>query len=106
MNTFGRAACACSLAAISVVLRVSSTRSGETSSEAQPSTPPVRSWIGRNRSAAWARSSTARAKNSSSPDLPARASSAICASYALPAPIAFSKMVGFEVRPVTEYSAM
>jgi hypothetical protein len=80
MKTFGRAVCARSFAAISMVLRVSSMSSGETSSETQPSTPPVRSWTGRNRSAARARSSTARTKNSSSPARPPRASSAICAS--------------------------
>ena len=44
---------------------------GETSSETQPSTPSVRSWMGRKRSAACVRSSSASSKNSASPDLPA-----------------------------------
>jgi hypothetical protein len=45
-------------------------RSGETSSETHPSTPLVRSQIGRNRSAACAKSSIASSKNSVSPDFP------------------------------------
>ena len=35
-----------------MVPAVSSASRGETSSDTQPSTPPVASWIGRNRSAA------------------------------------------------------
>ena len=45
---------------------VSWASSGETSSDTQPSTPSVRSKIGRNRSAAWVRSASASSKNSSS----------------------------------------
>ena len=51
------------------VRAVSYARRGETSSETQPSTPLVRSWTGRNRSAARVRSSSARSKNSASPRL-------------------------------------
>ena len=49
---------------------VSCASRGETSSDTHPSTPLVGSWIGRNRSAACLRSSSASSKNSASPDLP------------------------------------
>ena len=52
------------------VLAVSYASSGDTSNDTQPSTPPVASWIGRKRSAAWVRSSSASSKNNASPDLP------------------------------------
>jgi hypothetical protein len=46
---------------------VSFAKSGDTSIETQPSTPPVRSNTGRNRSAARRRSSSAKSTNSPSP---------------------------------------
>ena len=70
MNRFGRPARACSSLAAARVLAVSWASSGDTSSDTQPSTPSVRSQIGRNRSAARVRSSSASSKNSASPDLP------------------------------------
>ena len=83
MKRLGRPARACrSLASASVVL-VSCASNGETSSDTQPSTPLVRSWMGRNRSAALVMSSMASSKNKSSPDFP-------CAS--------FSRIAGIVVR--------
>jgi hypothetical protein len=102
MNRFLRAACACRLAAAWIVPRVSLTSSGDTSSDTQPSTPPLASCAGRNMSAACCRSSTASAKNRSSVERPSRAICAIASSYASPWPIAFSKIVGLDVSPVTE----
>jgi hypothetical protein len=70
MKRLGRAARAwraLAAARVSAVLRASR---GETSSDTQPSTPFVRSWIGRKRSAACRRSSIANSKKSASPDLP------------------------------------
>ena len=65
----------------------------------------VRSWTGRNRSAARDRSSIASSKNSASPD--ARLTQpAIAASYQVLLATAFSKIVGLEVRPVTDSSSM
>ena len=55
------------------VLFVSWARSGETSSDTQPSTPSVRAKTGWNRSAARVRSASASGKNRSSPDLAADA---------------------------------
>ena len=51
-------------------------------------------------------SSSASSKKSASPDLPLRNFSAIAASYAVLFLIAWSKIVGFEVSPVTESSSM
>ena len=70
MRRFGRPARACRALAAARVLPVSCASSGDTSSDTQPSTPRVRSQIGRNRSAARVRSSSASSKNRSSPDLP------------------------------------
>jgi len=61
------------LRAASMVDFVSSANSGDTSIDTQPSTPPVRSNTGRNRSAARLRSSSAKSTNSPSPLAPARA---------------------------------
>src|SRR4029453_2014882 len=61
---------ACRALAAASVLAVSCASRGETSSDTQPSTPAVRSQIGRNRSAARVRSSSASSKKSSSPALP------------------------------------
>ena len=69
MKRLGRPAVAWSVFATSRVRALSSASSGETSSETQPSTPSVASWIGRNRSAARLRSSTASSKNRSSTGL-------------------------------------
>ena len=81
MNRFGRLAFACSALASATVLAVSCASSGDTSSDTQPSTPAVRSWIGANSSAACARSSIASSKNSASPDLPAPTRRRISSSY-------------------------
>ena len=75
MNRFGRAAFAKRSLAAAMVLAVSWASSGDTSRETQPSTPSVRSQIGRKTSAARRRSSSAISKKSASPDLP-------CASFA------------------------
>src|SRR5665213_3802242 len=70
INRLGRRARRCSCATASTVSVASFASNGETSSDTQPSTPSVRSWIGRKRSAAWVKSSSASSKNSASPDLP------------------------------------
>ena len=90
MNRFGRAALAWSRAASRIVPAVSSARSGLTSIETKPSTPLVRSYTGRNRSAAFVRSSSASSKNVLSVSWLEAASFAIAASYAAEPPIAFS----------------
>src|SRR6266404_1954477 len=102
MRRLGRKARACRDLAAAMVLWVSYARSGETSSETQPSTPRVRSQVERNRSAARVTSSSASSKNSSSPDLPSLIFLRMAASYAVLFLIAWSKMVGFEVSPVTD----
>ena len=51
-------------------------------------------------------SSSASSKNSASPDLPLFSFSRIAASYAGLFLMAWSKMVGFEVSPVTDRSSM
>jgi len=51
-------------------------------------------------------SSSATSKKSSSPDLPFARPARIAASYAELFLIAFSKIVGFDVSPVTESSSM
>ena len=71
MKRLRRPARACSSLATASVVFVSYARSGETSSDTKPSTPQVRSWTGRKRSAAWVMSSSASSKKSASPDLPA-----------------------------------
>ena len=75
---------ACSSLAAASVPGVSCASSGETSSETQPSTPLVRSWTGRNRSAARLRSSSANSKNNFSPDLPSASLVLISSSKSLP----------------------
>ncbi len=57
MNRLLMSAMACRAFTSRIVPAESSTRSGETSSDAQPSTPSVRSWAGQNSSAARCRSS-------------------------------------------------
>lgn len=66
MNRLGRAARACSRAAAWMVPAVSFARSGETSSDTQPSSPPLASKVDRNRSAASVTSSSASSKKMSS----------------------------------------
>ena len=51
-------------------------------------------------------SSSARSKNSASPDLPFSSFSRIGASYAVLFLMAWSKIVGFDVSPVTDSSSM
>jgi hypothetical protein len=51
-------------------------------------------------------SSSAISKNSCSPDRPLFSRARIDSSYAAPLLIAWSKMVGFDVSPVTDSSAM
>ena len=70
MRKLGRPARAWSALAAARVPAVSRASRGETSRDTQPSTPSVRSWIGRKRSAACRRSSIASSKNNVSPDLP------------------------------------
>ncbi len=70
IRRFGRPKRPYSVLAAASVRAVSWTSSGDTSSDTQPSTPRVRSQMGRNRSAARVRSSRASSKNRSSPDLP------------------------------------
>ena len=103
---FRRDARACRSRAAASVLLVSWASVGETSSDTQPSTPCVRSQIGRNRSAAQVRSSSASSKNKPSPDLPSLAFARMAESYAELFLMAWSKMVGFEVSPVTDSSSM
>ena len=69
-----------SSAACSIDFSASSARSGETSSETQPSTRSVRSWIGSNSFAARFRSVSASSKKSCSPSAPELRSSVICSS--------------------------
>ena len=65
MKRLGSAALArCRSLAAARVLAVSCASSGDTSRDTHPSTPFVRSWIGRNRSAARVRSSSASSKKS------------------------------------------
>ena len=71
MNRLGRPARACSSLATASVVLVSRASSGDTSSDTKPSTPSVRSYTGRKRSAARVMSSSASSKKSASPDLPA-----------------------------------
>ncbi len=106
MYRMGRAACLWMRSAASSVVLVSFASSGETSMETQPSNPAVRSNTGRNKSAARRRSSSANSTNSSSPFKPACAFWRMPASYAAVLPMASSKMVGFDVRPVTDSSSM
>jgi hypothetical protein len=80
MKRFGRPARANSSLAAASVLAVSWARSGDTSSDTQPSTPAVRSLIGRNRSAARVRSSSASSKKRSSPRRPFASPSRMAAS--------------------------
>ena len=80
MKRFRRFARAKSSLAAARVLAVSCARSGDTSSETQPSTVFVRSQIGRKTSAARVMSSSARSKKSASPDFPVARSSRIAAS--------------------------
>ncbi len=82
MKRFGRPARACRSFACASVVLVSYASSGETSSETQPSTPQVRWWIGRKRSAASVRSSSASSKKSLSPDLPSLSFLRMAGSYA------------------------
>ncbi len=70
MNTFGLAARTNRSLASRSVLAVSCASRGETSSDTRPSTPSVLSCTGRNRSAAWLMSASARSKKSASPDFP------------------------------------
>src|SRR6516164_8585562 len=62
--------------------------------------------MGRNKSAARVTSSSARSKNSCSPDLPFDSPARMLASYAELPLMAWSKIVGFEVSPVTDSSSM
>src|SRR6516164_7116204 len=62
--------------------------------------------MGRNRSAARVTSSSARSKNSCSPALPLDSPARMLASYAVLPLMAWSKIVGFEVSPVTDSSSM
>ena len=71
MWRLGRPARAKSSFAAFTVSAVSWARRGDTSRDTKPSTPFVRAWTGRNRSAARVRSSRARSKNSASPVRPA-----------------------------------
>ena len=70
MNRLGRRARAKSFLAAAMVRAVSCASSGDTSNDTHPSTPPVRLYTGRNRSAARVRSSKAKSKKRRSPDLP------------------------------------
>src|SRR6516162_2496396 len=62
--------------------------------------------MGRNKSAARVTSSSARSKNSCSPALPFDSPARMLASYAELPLMAWSKIVGFEVSPVTDSSSM
>ena len=70
MKRLGRSARAWRALAAARVPAVLRASKGETSKDTQPSTPSVRSWIGRKRSAACCRSSIANSKKRASPDLP------------------------------------
>ena len=80
MNRFGRAARAYRSRAASRVAAAFRASRGETSSDTHPSTPSLRSWMGRNRSAACVRSSRASSKKSASPDFPSATFRRIAAS--------------------------
>jgi hypothetical protein len=101
-NTFGRAALRWSSFAWVTVAAPSWASSGETSIDTNPSKPAVRWWTGAKTSAARTMSCRASSKSSSSPERPARASLPISASYAPVREMAPSRIVGFEVSPVTE----
>jgi len=79
---------------------------GETSSDTDPSTPAVRSWIGRERSAARVRSSRASSKKSSSPRRPFASFSAMAVALSASVLYRVVEIVGFEVSPVTDSSSM
>jgi hypothetical protein len=68
INRLGRAARECRYATAAMVLRVSWTRSGDTSRDAHPSTPFVFCQMGLNKSAALVMSSRASSKKRSSLD--------------------------------------
>jgi hypothetical protein len=80
MKTFGRSTAACRRCAASEVAWVSNAIRGETSIEAQPSTPSVRSHTGRRKSAAARMSSIAMSKKRSSSLRPAAAPARIASS--------------------------
>jgi hypothetical protein len=62
--------------------------------------------MGRNNFAARVRSSIANSKNRFSSDVPSFGPLRIAASYAVLFLMAWSKIVGFEVSPVTDSSSM
>jgi hypothetical protein len=66
----------------------------------------VRSKVARNKSAARVISSSASSKKILSPDSPCFSALRIAPSYASLFLIAWSKIVGFDVRPVTDISSM
>ena len=96
MNKFGRPARSNNSLTAETVRAVSWASSGETSSETQPSTPLVRSWVGRNKSAARVISSSASSRNSGSTVSPSRSFSRIAGSYAVLFLMAWSKIVGLK----------
>jgi len=106
MSTFGRPAARADLARRRACSRCRKARSGDTSSDTHPSTPFVLSQMGRKRSAARVRSSRASSKNSGSPALPSLTFWRIAASYAALFLMAWSKIVGLDVSPVTDSSSM
>src|SRR6185312_16390816 len=106
IRRLGRAARANRSLAAESVLAVSCASVGDTSNDTHPSTPFVSSKMGRKRSAARVRSSRASSKKTSSLDSCFANFLTIVASYAVLFLIAWSKMVGFEVSPVTDRSLM
>jgi hypothetical protein len=92
--------------AADTVLAVSYASKGDTSNDTQPSTPFDWLWTGWNKAAARVRSSSANSKKSASPDFPRVNFSRIEASYAVLFLMAWSKIVGFDVKPVTDRSRM
>src|SRR6185437_12210137 len=79
---------------------------GDTSNDTHPSTPLVSSKMVRKRSAARVRSSSASSKKISSDEALFDDFREIAASYAALFLIAWSKIVGFDVSPVTDRSSM
>src|SRR5215831_19009649 len=73
MNTFGRAARRNNSFVDVTVVEVLCASKGETSIDTQPSTPSVRSYVGRNKSAACVMSSSAKSKKIASVSFPLRA---------------------------------
>ena len=103
--TFGRDTVFQSRCASAIVAAESCAAAGETSIDTKPSWPFAASYTGRKMSHAARTSSVSTSSNiSHAVQLPAASLS--CASYAVPCASAFSKIVGFDVIPVSASPGM